>query len=108
LATADNPDQERQWLEKTLQEWLDAQFIPEAINQTIAERATQIYVRQRLEGENDLGDLVIAIITEMRSFDFSKSFFGEFAIASLSPKGIANAVSDLLLESLGMESCCGK
>jgi len=100
LPPIENPDQERQWLEKNLQEWLDAQFIPEAINQTIAQRATQIYVRQRLEGENDLGSLVIAIITEMRSFDFSKSFFGEFAIA--------NAVSDLLLESLGMERCCGQ
>ncbi|CAD5917318.1 hypothetical protein NO2A_00866 [Planktothrix agardhii] len=44
--------------------------------------------------------LVLAIVTEMESFDFSKSFFGEFAIA--------NAVSDLLLDSLGIERCCGR
>ncbi len=66
----------------------------------IAQRAAQIYVRQRMEGENDVGSLVIAIVTEMESFDFSKSFFGEFAIA--------NAVSDLLLDSLGIERCCGR
>jgi hypothetical protein len=53
-----------------------------------------------MEGENDLGSLVIAIVTEMQSFDFSKSFFGEFAIA--------NAVSDLLLDSLGIDHCCGQ
>lgn len=47
-----------------------------------------------------MGSLVLAIVTEMESFDFSKSFFGEFAIA--------NAVSDLLLDSLGIERCCGR
>lgn len=100
LPSLQNAEEECQWLQKTLHQWLDEQFIPEAINKTIAERATQIYIRQRLEGENDLGSLVIAIVTEMEAFDFSKSFFGEFAIA--------NAVSDLLLESLGVERCCGQ
>jgi hypothetical protein len=36
----------------------------------------------------------------MQSYDFSNSFYGEFAIA--------NAVSDLLLESLGIDKCCGQ
>ena len=59
---------------KRLLRWLDAEFIPEAVNQKIAQRAAQIFVRQRMEGENDLGSLVIAIVTEMQAFDFSKSF----------------------------------
>lgn len=100
LPPSDNPQQEGEWLKQALHQWLDEQFIPESINQTIAERAAQIYVRQRMEGENDVGSLVIAIVTEMQSFDFSKSFFGEFAIA--------NAISDLLLDSLGIERCCGR
>lgn len=100
LPPSDNPKQEGEWLKQALHQWLDEQFIPESINQTIAERAAQIYVRQRMEGENDVGSLVIAIVTEMQSFDFSKSFFGEFAIA--------NAISDLLLDSLGIERCCGR
>ncbi|BAM50797.1 hypothetical protein BEST7613_1866 [Synechocystis sp. PCC 6803] len=83
-----------------LQQWLNQEFIPEGINATIAERAAQIFVRQRLEGENDLGSLVIAIVTEMQAFDFRESFFSEFAVA--------NAVSDLILESLGYETCCGQ
>ncbi len=84
---------------KRLLQWLDTEFLPEVVNQKIAHRAAQIFVRQRMEGENDLGSLVIAIVTEMQSFDFSKSFYGEFAIA--------NAVSDLLLDSLGIDRCCG-
>ena len=92
LPTAQNPQQEGEWLQASLQRWLDTEFLPEPVNQQIAERAAQIFVRQRMEGENDVGSLVIAIVTEMQAFDFSKSFYGEFAIA--------NAVSDLLLESL--------
>lgn len=100
LPPSENLQQEGEWLKQTLHTWLDQQFIPEAVNETIAERAAKIYIRQRMEGENDVGSLVIAIVTEMESFDFSKSFFGEFAIA--------NAVSDLLLDSLGIERCCGR
>lgn len=100
LPPAKNAQQEAEWLQKGLQQWLDREFIPEAVNQQIAQRASQIYARQRMEGENDLGSLVIAIVTEMQAFDFSNSFYSEFAIA--------NAVSDLLLDSLGIDRCCGQ
>ncbi|GAC1458245.1 MAG: hypothetical protein NVS2B14_03110 [Chamaesiphon sp.] len=100
LPTATNPQQEGVWLKSALQQWLDREFIPEVVNQQIAQRAAQIYVRQRMEGENDLGSLVIAIVTEMQAFDFRESFYSEFAIA--------NAVSDLLLDSLGIDRCCGQ
>ncbi len=94
-----DPQQEGTWLKTALRRWLDEEFPPELINQTIAERAAQVFVRQRMEGENDLSSLVLALIVEMQSFDFSKSFYSEFAVA--------NAVSDLLLDSLGIDRCCG-
>ncbi len=100
LPPSKNPQLEGEWLQQRLLRWLDAEFLPEIVNQKIAQRAAQIFMRQRMEGENDLGSLVIAIVTEMQAFDFSKSFYGEFAIA--------NAVSDLLLESLGIDRCCGQ
>jgi hypothetical protein len=100
LPPAQYPQQEGEWLQQALQRWLDEEFIPEGINAHIAARAAQIFVRQRMEGENDLGSLVMAIITEMQGFDFSQSFFSEFAVA--------NAVSDLLLDSLGIDRCCGQ
>lgn len=100
LPPAQDPQQEGEWLQAALYRWLNQEFIPEAVNQQIADRAAQVFVRQRMEGENDLGSLVIAILTEMQAFDFSKSFFSEFAVA--------NAVSDLLLDSLGIDRCCGQ
>ncbi len=91
--------QEGQWLQAALHRWLDEEFLPEPVNAKIAQRAAEIFVRQRLEGENDVGALTLALVTEMQAFDFSRSFYGEFAVA--------NAVSDLLLESLGIDRCCG-
>ena len=99
LPPPQNAQQEGEWLRVALAKWLDQEFIPEAVNQTIAQRAAQIFVRQRMEGENDLGALVVAILTEMQAFDFRESFYSEFAIA--------NAVSDILLQSLGIDRCCG-
>ena len=100
LPPAQDPQQEGKWLQQALLTWLNSEFIPEEVNQQISNRAAQIFVRQRMEGENDLGSLVIAIITEMQAFDFSQSFFSEFAVA--------NAVSNLLLDSLGFDRCCGQ
>lgn len=99
LPPVQNIEEEKHWLQQTLLKWLDEEFLPEPINATIAQRAAQIFIRQRLEGEDDLGALTVAIITEMKSFDFTQSFYGEFAIA--------NAVSDLVLESMGIDRCCG-
>ena len=99
LPPPEDPIKEGQWLQQTLHKWLDEEFLPETINEHIAARASQVFVRQRMEGENNLNALVLAILTEMQGYDFSKSFYSEFAVA--------NAVGDLLLDSLGIERCCG-
>lgn len=100
LPPTQDPQQEEKWLRVSLHQWLDQEFIPEPVNQHIAQQASQVYLRQRIEGENDLAALVVAILTEMQGFDFSQSFFSEFAVA--------NAVSDLILRSLGVDHCCGQ
>lgn len=100
LPPIENLEAERDWLQASLRDLLDSEYIPEAVNATIAAQATRAYLRQRLEGEDDVGALTVAILTEMQGFDFSKSFFGEFSIA--------NAVSELLLDRLGIAPCCGR
>jgi hypothetical protein len=101
LLPATDAIEEGAWLQSALKIWLDREYIPDSANDTIALRAAQIFIRQRMEGENDLGSLVMAIVTEMQAFNFTESFFGEFTVA--------NAVSDLILDSLGIDNrCCGK
>lgn len=97
LPPAEDAFAEAAWLRTELLTWLDTEFLPEAVNTTIAERAAQVFLRQRMEGEDDVGSMLIAILTEMRSFDFSQSFYSEFAVA--------NAISDLLLKRLDIEGC---
>ena len=99
LPPSEDIETEAVWLKESLLVWLNQEYIPEEVNKTIAKTAAQIYVRQRLEGEDDLGSLVIAMLTEMQAFDFRSSFYSEFAIA--------NAVSDLIIERLGYDPCCG-
>jgi hypothetical protein len=93
-------DQEGRWLKTALLTWLNAEYLPEPANRSIADRVSQVFVRQRMEGENDVGSLVMAILTELQAFDFSESFYGEFTVA--------NAVGDLLFDSLGIDRCCGR
>ncbi|NMF83868.1 hypothetical protein E1H13_11040 [Nodosilinea sp. P-1105] len=100
LPAPENAQQEGQWLEAALLRWLNAEYLPEPANHDIAQRASQVYVRHRMEGENDVGSLVMAILTELQAFDFSDSFYGEFTVA--------NAVGDLLFDSLGIDRCCGR
>ncbi len=68
LPPSQNPQLEGEWLQQRLLRWLDTEFLPEIVNQKIAQRAAQIFMRQRMEGENDLGSLVIAIVTEMQAW----------------------------------------
>jgi hypothetical protein len=99
LPPSTDPLGESVWLQEALQSWLNEEFLPEPVNNVIAERAASVYKRQRMEGEDDVGCLLMAILTEMQAFDFSKSFYSEFAVA--------NAVSDLLLTHfLGITPCC--
>ncbi|NET09940.1 MAG: hypothetical protein F6K16_35610 [Symploca sp. SIO2B6] len=100
LPTPEDATEEGAWLYQSLLAWLNEEFLPEPVNSDIAQRASQVFVRQRMEGENDVGALVIALVTEMKAFDFSKSFYSEFAVA--------NAVSELLMNSLGFGRCCGR
>ncbi|MGB6017617.1 MAG: hypothetical protein WBG32_22980, partial [Nodosilinea sp.] len=55
LPPPENAQQEGQWLTSALLTWLNAEYLPEPANRAIAERAAQVFVRQRMEGENDVG-----------------------------------------------------
>ncbi len=100
LPPLENLQEEVDWLRSHLLAWMDAEYLPEPANAAIADRVAQVFLRHRLEGEADLGSIVMAILTELQAFDFSQSFYGEFTVA--------NAVGDLLCDRLGIDRCCGR
>jgi hypothetical protein len=87
---------ECRWLEQELLGWLDQEFLAEPLHAKVATRATQIYARQRLEGENLVMAIHIALLAELRHFNFGNTALSEFVIA--------NAVADLLLSHFGEEA----
>jgi len=53
LPPAQNPQQEGEWLQEVLQRWLDKSFWLSQLTNCSA--SCPDFVRQRMEGENDLG-----------------------------------------------------
>ncbi len=92
LPPATDIEAEKYWLCGALRARLDAEFLAEAIHPAVVERAVQVYVRQRMEGEDLVAAIHIALLAEMRHFDFKHTALSEFVVA--------NAVADLLIEHL--------
>jgi len=63
------PQQEGEWLQKVLQRWLD-NFSLKPVNRLKLLNAG--FLSAWMEGENDLGSLVMAIVTEMQRLIFQK------------------------------------
>lgn len=89
--------EERDWLSAAVTSWLDAEWTtaePAPVHARIGERVAAIYSRQRMEGEDDLSGILLAIGQELESFDMSDAFVGPF--------NVANKVADLIIkERLG-------
>lgn len=86
-------EEEVEWLEDRIREWLDQEWKqekPQPIHAKIGMRAAQIYSRQRMEGEDDLSSVLIAIGSELEGMDFSDAFVG--------PWNVANKTAEFLLE----------
>jgi hypothetical protein len=93
LLTNEMMEEERSWLATSISDWLDAEWKqPEVqpVHAAIGRRVSEIYARQRMEGEDELVGILLAIGQELESFDMSSSFVGPFIIA--------NKVAELLLQ----------
>lgn len=86
------------WLGDAISGWLDREWYqtePNPIHATIGELVAQIYVRQRMEGEDDLSGVLLAIGQELESLDMRDAFVGPF--------NVANKAAEILLSEFGSE-----
>lgn len=98
LPTVVDPSEEREWLAKVLQFHLDEEWMPLEIHRDIGIAASNVYMEQRSDGVDDLGSIVLAIGTQLTSFDFADSFVDSFEVA--------NKASEFLMMKMGREVCC--
>lgn len=92
-ANATALEAERRWLSDQLTAWLDAEWqqgVVQPIHRRIGDRTAQIYARHRMEGQDDLSSVLVAIGSELEGMDFSAAFVG--------PWNVANKACELLLE----------
>lgn len=85
------------WLQSTICEWLDKEFIQQDIHQEIASRVKQVYAEERKRGVNDLGEMLMRLGSSLEDLSMREAFEG--------PWDIANKVSDCLMLRLDRELC---
>lgn len=93
LADHDELMKQSAWLQDSLTQWLDSEWKQserQPVHEEIGHRTGMIYSRQRMEGEDDLSSVMLAIGSELEGMDFSHAFVG--------PWNVANYAAELLLE----------
>ncbi|GAA0185970.1 hypothetical protein LIER_33258 [Lithospermum erythrorhizon] len=85
--------QESEWLRVTLHKWLDDEYCPEDTNIEISKVAANSYYRSLVEGETDIGDILLKMASELESISYQDSFHGAFSSA--------NAAVNLIIQRIG-------
>lgn len=90
-----------QYLQSAIQIWLDNEYLPQEIHRKLGLEVQKLYIRERMSGVNDLGELLIDIGTNLESFNMEDAFVNAW--------DVANKVSDLLMNRMRMETspCAG-
>lgn len=86
------------FLEASVVDWLDNEWIPQDCHKEVARVAAGAYVKARDEGIQDLGGVLLSVGTELEDMDMGEAFVDAWTVA--------NKVSDLLLQRMGREVCC--
>jgi len=77
-------DEEREWLAKVVQEWLEVEYVEEPSTARIANWTADCFRTIRMDDVTDVGDLVLALALGLSGGDFSDSFRGAFEVANVS------------------------
>eukprot|EP00897_Mesotaenium_endlicherianum_P010296 jgi/Mesen1/9295/ME000060S08732 len=74
--------QEADWLRSNLHQWLDNEYCPEAANEEISARCSRVFYRCLLEGQREVGEILMEMVGDLASFSFKQSFHGQFSSAN--------------------------
>ncbi|KAK3249760.1 hypothetical protein CYMTET_40826 [Cymbomonas tetramitiformis] len=80
LEPIENVEEERRFVAGVVKFWLNEEWAVLDCHEAIGEAAAEVYVQQRLDGEDDLGSIVLNLGGELLGTDFSESFIGPFEV----------------------------
>eukprot|EP01026_Neomeris_dumetosa_P071793 TRINITY_DN7275_c0_g1_i1.p3 TRINITY_DN7275_c0_g1~~TRINITY_DN7275_c0_g1_i1.p3 ORF type:complete len:182 (-),score=30.68 TRINITY_DN7275_c0_g1_i1:227-733(-) len=98
LPTSENLEEEKIWIADQVRQWLDDEWTPLEVHEKLGEAAGEAYVKMRETGENELSAVLLGMGSDLLSFNYRETFVNAF--------DVANKVSDLLMQKMGMEVCC--
>ena len=85
------------FLHAAIRKWLDDEYIRQGVHDKIGARCEAIYLSSRDAGMVDLGDMLVAMGTQLEQLDFEDAFVNSW--------DVANKVSDLLMVRMERELC---
>ena len=85
------------FLHAAIKKWLDDEYIRQGVHEKIGARCEAIYLSSRDAGMVDLGDMLVAMGTQLEQLDFEDAFVNSW--------DVANKVSDLLMVRMERELC---
>ena len=85
------------FLREAVKDYLDGEWLQQPIHEDIAEAVSVCYKKERNNGCNDLGEMLVSIGSAMETMDLSQAFVG--------PWDIGNLASDLIMLRLERELC---
>jgi len=99
LDAIDEMECERRWVAGVIRIWLDEEWTPLECHRVIADEVAEIYMRQRSQGDDDIGSIILCIGSELIGSDiWFESFTSSFEVA--------NKLSEFLMLRMNMEVCC--
>ncbi|KAF4382898.1 hypothetical protein G4B88_021681 [Cannabis sativa] len=83
---------ESEWLRVTLHKWLDDEYCPEPTNVEISKVASYSYYKCLIEGQTDLGEILLKMARELETISYQESFHGAFSSANAAINLIAQRI----------------
>lgn len=90
---------QQKWLAGEIELWLNDEWTKLDVHRALGEATAQAYGKTRLEGSDEIGEVLLSISSELLTFDFKETFVNAF--------DVANKAAELLMKGMGREVCCG-
>lgn len=100
-SVTDAPELESQqkWLAGAIELWLNDEWTKLDIHRELGEATAQAYGKARLQGSDEIGEVLLSIGSDLLAFNFRETFVNAF--------DVANKAAELLMQDMGQETCCG-
>ncbi|DBA74741.1 hypothetical protein WJX79_004155 [Trebouxia sp. C0005] len=90
---------QQEWLAGEIELWLNDEWTKLDVHRALGEATAQAYGKTRLQGSDEIGEVLLGISSELLTFDFKETFVNAF--------DVANKAAELLMKGMGREVCCG-